>query len=204
METYDNVYAREDFYWGTEPNSICKTVIDLFEPAELMGKRIVDLGCGEGKDLIHFAKHEMHCTGVDISRPGLDKAEWWAAKEGLSLHTIQADLNTFRLCENYDVVFSSGSLTYISPNLRQERFDDYKQHTNPGGINVFNAFVEKPFIEVAPDWGNDEHFYKSGDLLRFYWDWEVVLFSEIIFDCRSSGTHHQHAMDIMIARKPAE
>ena len=99
------------------------------------------------------------------------------------------------------MVYSSGSLTYLPLNLRSEIFDNYKAHTKLGGINAFNAFVEKPFIQTAPDWGDEEYFYRSGDLLQMYWDWEILSFSEIIFDCESGGTPHRHAMDILIARK---
>jgi len=68
-------------------------------------------------------------------------------------------------------------------------------------LNVFNVFVEKPFIEPAPDWGNDEYFYRSGDLLNYYWDWEIISFQEVIFDCNSSGVPHRHATNIMVARR---
>lgn len=196
------MYKEERFYWGTDPNSLCKAVIDLLRPVGISGKAIVDLGCGEGKDILHFAKQGMLVTGVDIAQPGLAKAERWAQEEQLSIQTIQANIADFRLSETYDVIYSSGSLTYISAPLRQEAFDNYKRNTSPGGLNAFNAFVEKLFIDIAPDWGEHEYFYRSGDLLRFYWDWEIVSFSEVIFDCNSSGVPHRHAMDVMIARKP--
>lgn len=62
------------------------------------------------------------------------------------------------------------------------------------------VFVEKPFLATPPDWGIDEHFYISGELLTYYWDWEIVKFEETIFDCNSGGVPHKHAMDVMIAR----
>lgn len=202
VHAYDNVYSEDTFYWGTEPNSLCQTIADLCRASDATNTNVIDLGCGEGKDVIHFAKQGMSPTGVDISRPGLDKANRWATREALSIHTVEANLTTFRLAEMYDVVYSSGSLTYIAPEARSEVFENYKQFTNRGGLNAFNAFVEKPFITPAPDWGDDEYFYRSGDLLLVYWDWEIVSCSEIIFDCNSGGARHRHAMDTLIARKP--
>lgn len=202
MKSYDEVYADDGYYWGTDPNLLCRNVIEIIGPRSTTGMKVIDLGCGEGKDAIHFAKHGMVPTAVDISRAGLDKAERWAAKEGVFIHTVQADLGRYRLSEMFDVVYSSGSLTYIPPHLREEEFENYRQQTNPGGLNAFNAFVVKPFIETPPDWGEDEYFYRSGDLLLLYWDWEILSFAEVIFDCDSSGVPHQHAMDVMTARKP--
>jgi tellurite methyltransferase len=199
LETYDEVYSKAEFYWGREPNTLCKQVVELFS-ADFRGK-VIDLGCGEGKDIIHFAKNGFEAVGVDLSVPGLQKAQRWAAEEGLVVQTIQANLNDFLLTEMFDVVYSSGTLTYISPSLRKEKFENYKKHTNVGGVNAFNVFVEKPFIETPPDWGTDEYFYRSGELLSYYWDWEIISFQEVIFDCDSSGVPHKHAMDVMIARK---
>ncbi|SHJ72976.1 methyltransferase domain-containing protein [Alicyclobacillus tolerans] len=197
METYDEVYSKPEFYWGQEPNNLCKRAVKLIEAK---GK-VIDLGCGEGKDMIHFARNGFDAVGVDLSKPGLQKAEKWAEKEGLQVATVQANINEFNLTAMFDVVYSSGTLTYIVPTLRHDMFMNYKEHTNVGGFNVFNVFVEKPFIETAPDWGTDEYFYRSGDLLSFYWDWEIISFEEVIFDCNSSGVPHKHAMDVMIARK---
>jgi len=199
MQTYDEVYIKPEFYWGKEPNSLCKRAVELLVN-EKKGQ-VIDLGCGEGKDVIHFAKHGFNAVGVDLSEPGLQKALQFAKQEGLNIQTVQASLNEFTLTEMFDVVYSSGTLTYISPTLRNEKLSNYKEHTNVGGLNVFNVFVEKPFIETAPDWGTDEYFYRSGDLLSLYWDWEIVSFEEVIFDCNSSGVPHKHAMDVMIARK---
>lgn len=199
MKTYDEVYSKPEFYWGKEPNNLSRRLVEL-----LIGKnkgKLIDLGCGEGQDIIHFAKHGFDVVGLDISEPGLRKARSWAEQEGLKINTVQASLNDYDLHEMFDVVYSSGTLTYIAPQLREEKFTNYKTQTNVGGLNVFNVFVEKPFIETAPDWGTDEHHYRSGDLLSLYWDWELLAFEEIIFDCDSSGVPHKHAMDVMIARK---
>lgn len=201
MLSYDEAYRQPGFYWGREPNHMCVTAVSYFDPATIRGKRAIDLGTGEGRDLIYLARHGFDATGVDLSRPGLDKAQRWAAEEGLSVRTICESLLTFRLTEEYDLVYSSGSLTYIPPHLRAEAIANYKAHTRVGGLNVFNVFVEKPFIPTPHDWGVDEYFYRSGELLAHYWDWEILSFSEVIFDCNSGGIPHLHAMDVMIARK---
>ena len=202
MQSYDDSYAEKDFYWGRTPNSLCISVVDEILP--LLGERpsLLDLGCGEGKDLVHFARHGFDVTGVDISSPGLRKARLWAESEGLSLRTVLADLARYRFPEAYDVVYASGSLTYIAPWMRPAAFEHFKLHTRAGGFHAVNAFVEKPFIPTPPDWGDNEHFYRSGELLAIYWDWKIVRFEETVFDCDSSGVPHRHAMDVLVAQKP--
>lgn len=203
MATYDEVYSRPELYWGDQPNRLAERVTALFSPQAARGKLVIDLGCGEGRDLIHFAQHGLQVIGVDVSAPGLAKAQRWAAQAGLTIETVQSSLQAFRLQEPCDVLYSSGTLTYLPPELRQQTFAHWKECTRPGGVHAFNAFVEKPYIETAPDWGVDEYVYRSGELLLHYWDWELLAFEEFAFDCNSSGVPHRHAMDVLIVRKVA-
>jgi tellurite methyltransferase len=102
---------------------------------------------------------------------------------------------------NYDILYSSGVLHYIKPELRNDIIDNYWLHTNTNGLHAFNVFVEKPFIEPPPE--NEEHSYlwRSGKLLTYYHDWLIEDFSESVFDCDSSGIPHQHAMNTLYARR---
>lgn len=201
LETYDEVYRQAPFYWGREPNDLCRKALAFVDPDKRTGLRAIDLGCGEGRDLIYLAHHGLKVTGVDLSLPGLAKAKQWAEKERLSITTEQADLNEYRLEGAFDLVYSSGTLTFVRPVRRGEVFAHYKEATRAGGLHAFNVFVEKPYLPTPPDWGLDEHFFRSGELLGFYWDWEILTFEEITFDCASGGIQHRHAMNVLVARK---
>lgn len=202
MFNYDTAYAQPGYYWGQKPNRLAEQVLAIVPVSAQRGLRLVDLGCGEGRDLIYFARHGLQVTGVDLSEPGLAKARRWAAEEGLSVETVRSDIQRYRLSEPTDIVYASGTITYLAPDIRAAAFAHYRDMTRPGGLNAFNAFVEKPFIPTAPDWGADEHYFRSDELLRYYWDWEIVALDEEIFDCNSSGVPHRHAMMTMIAKKP--
>lgn len=202
MQSYDDVYRQSAFYWGRDPNGLCERALAALRGAHASQPLAVDLGCGEGRDTICLARHGFEVTGVDASEPGLAKARQWANEEGLAIRTALADLNEYRLQETLDLVYASGTLTFLAAGRRAEIFRHYKERTRRGGVNAFNAFVEKPYLPVPPDWGEDEHFFRSGELLAFYWDWEIVEFEEVEFDCDSAGIPHRHAMDVLIARRP--
>jgi len=53
----------------------------------------------------------------------------------------------------------------------------------------------------APDWQKNEFFYKSGDLARYYSDWQIIYCEEQIVDCSSGNSPHQHAVNSIIAKK---
>ncbi|MCL2081742.1 MAG: class I SAM-dependent methyltransferase [Oscillospiraceae bacterium] len=197
---YENAYqGTQEYYWGVAPSQMCLRVISLLPPGEHL--KVLDIGCGEGKDAVFFARCGYDVSAFDISNTGVEKTKRLAENAGVHVNIFQADICDYRLDVSYDILYSSGTLHYIKPGLRDEIFKDYQSHTNENGINALNVFIEKPFIAPAPEKEENAHLWHSGQLLAFYHDWLVEDFSEYIFDCDSSGVPHQHAMDVIYARK---
>ncbi len=163
--------------------------------------RILDIGCGEGKDAVFFARCGYDVTAFDQSAAGIEKLKRLAEKANVSVNAFAADIGDYRLDFDYDILYSSGVLHYIKPEMRDGIIDDYRSHTSRSGLHAFNVFVEKPFIAPPPE--NEEHscLWRSGQLLAYYHDWLIEDFSESVFDCDSSGIPHKHAMNTLYARK---
>jgi len=198
---YDQRYTSPEYYWGKKPSAICDRVIEIMRPSADFRPKLLDLGCGEGRNAVYFAKHGFQVVGLDTSLPGLEKTRRYAQEEGVSVETIQADIVTYALEDTYDVIFSTGTLQYLPSEVRAERLQNYKDHTSPDGINVLSVFVRKPFIARAPDAETTAFPYKSGELMGYYWDWEILDSVEEIFDCMSSGVPHKHAVNRIMARR---
>jgi tellurite methyltransferase len=58
-----------------------------------------------------------------------------------------------------------------------------------------------PFIATTPDAESKANKYISGELLTYYWDWQILYYDEKFFPCNSSGVPHRHAICRMIARR---
>lgn len=196
---YNEEYKREGYYWGKIPSKMVYDVLKLFPPTRPV--KLLDMGCGEGRDAVFFARNGFEVTAFDLAESGLEKARKMAREAGVSIKLFQADINEFRLSENYDILYSNGTLHYMLPELREEIIQNYKAHTSDNGLHVFSVFVEKPFIEKAPE--NEPHAQKwiSGELLNHYHDWKLEYCTEEIFDCMSSGIPHKHAVNRIYARK---
>ncbi len=197
---YDQRYANQEYYWGKKPSAICDRIIEIIRPGPDFRPKLLDLGCGEGRNAVYFAKHGFEVTGLDLSLPGLEKTRRYAEEIGVHVRTIHADIITYELEDTYDVIFSTGTLHYLPPEVRSQRFQNYKEHTSPDGIIAFSVFVKKPFIKRAPDAEESAFLYKSGELMGYFWDWEIIYCTEEIFDCMSSGIPHKHAVNRIIAR----
>lgn len=200
---YEERYSAEDYYWGLVPSSLCYEALRLLPPVKPL--RVLDIGCGEGKDAVFFARNGYAVSAFDVAESGLNKGRSLAAKCGVHINFFRADVNDFVPEEKYDIIFSSGVFHYIHPEKRVSFIESLKNATNPGGLNLINAFVEKPFIAPPPDSEKAElenRQWKSGELFTGYHDWLLHKTEEKIFDCMSSNQPHKHCMDIVIAQKP--
>jgi tellurite methyltransferase len=201
---YDGKYAGREFYWGKTPSAMCDRIIEIAKPGPDRSLKLLDLGCGEGRNAVYFARHGFEVVGLDLSPPGLEKTRKYAEEMGVHVETIHADIVHYELRETYDVLFSTGTLHYLPPEVRSQRFQNYKDCASLDGINAFSVFVEKPFIPRAPDAEETAHAYSSGELMGYYWDWEILFSTEEILDCKSGGVPHRHAVNRIIARRYRE
>ena len=198
---YDERYARPGLYWGSKPTGLARDFVRIARSLPLSPGSLVDLGCGEGRDSIYFARQGYRALGVDISSVGVRKAEHRASRLGLKVRFRVGDIRTYRLNHRVDVVFSSGALNNLPRRIRAARFEHFKASTRPGGINAVNADVSKPYI--PPQSTNPfASPFRSGELLGYYGDWQILDSGQVEFISNSGGVPHRKAMDVVIARKP--
>lgn len=198
---YDKRYHDEEYYWGLMPNSICYDIMKILPPTKPY--RLLDIGCGEGKDAVFFAKCGYSVTAFDLSSRGIEKAKLLARHNQTEVNFFQANLLDYRLDSDYDIIFCSGAMHILPTSERNALCDHLKEHTTENGINALNVFVKKPFISRAPDASDEEEKYPwySGELFGYYHDWFFHTCREDVFDCDSSGISHKHCMDTLIAQK---
>jgi len=194
---YEQAYRKEGYFWGVKPSRMCLKVLELLPPTRPL--KLLDLGCGEGKDAVFFARCGYDVSAFDISQAGLEKTKRLAEQARVHVRAFRANLWDYRLDEHFDILFSSGALHYIKPALRDEVMQNYKAHVNPGGLAALQVFVEKPFIALPPE-REDMHNWKSGQLLGYFHDWYIEHCEERVFNCNSSGVPHRHADNILFAK----
>lgn len=200
---YDEEYKKGAFYWGLKASFLAEQVVSLMRDRldRHENLRVLDIGSGEGRDAVYFARNGFHVDALELSAPGVEKIRQYSQSMSCVVNVIHADMTGYELGCDYDVVFSMGSLQFLPVEQRRRHFELWKSHTRPYGLNAYSVFVKKPFLVTAPDWQENEYFYISGDLASHYHDWEIFLSAERTFDCRSSGVPHRHVLDSLIGRK---
>ena len=195
---YENDYQKEAYFWGIEPNTTCLKTLELMPPSRPL--RLLDIGCGEGKDAVFFARCGYEVSAFDISEAGIEKTKRLADRARVHVRAFRANLWDYRLDRDYDILHSSGVLHYTKPELRDEIMANYKAHVSKGGLVAFHVFVDKPFIIPPPEKEDHAHLWKSGALFTYFHDWYIAQCDEYVFDCNSSGIPHKHAANRLFAR----
>ncbi len=84
-------YASEELVWGIEPNRFLAEELDDAEPVG----RVLDLACGEGRNAIWLAERGFEVTAVDFSAVAIERAKGLAAKRGVGVEWICADVTSY-------------------------------------------------------------------------------------------------------------
>lgn len=73
ISEYETRYLQQEYYWGTAPSEMCYEVMKLKPPVRPW--TVLDIGCGEGKDAVFFARNGYTVSAFDIADEGLSKAK---------------------------------------------------------------------------------------------------------------------------------
>ncbi|HTR81892.1 MAG TPA: class I SAM-dependent methyltransferase [Bacteroidota bacterium] len=123
-EFFDEV---ERFRYETQPFMNTIVGFDRFP-----GKKLLEIGCGLGTDLLQFAKGGAVVTGVDLTPQSIELVEKRFDLEGLPVDARVSDAEHLPFNDgSFDVVYSFGVLHH-TPNT-QKAIDEVYRVLKPGG-----------------------------------------------------------------------
>ena len=103
------------------------------------GKKVLDVGCGAGTDLMRFARGGAIVTGVDVSASAIALAKQNFAQQGLHADLREADGEHLPFADNeFDFVFAHGVVQYTSGD--QALVNEVRRVVKPGGTAVFQVY----------------------------------------------------------------
>ena len=104
--------------------------------------RILELCCGTGRLTLPIAKKGYDISGVDFTPSMLENAKVKAAKEGLEIDFIEADIRNLDLPEKYDLIFIPfNSIHHLYKNEDVfKSFSVVKKHLKKGGLFLLDCF----------------------------------------------------------------
>lgn len=183
------------YIWGTEPSSFAQQVAPLLPP----GARVLDLGCGEGRDSVFFASEGFEVVGVDISRAGIAKAERLAKARGVRVRWLVGEMARLDYRGPFDFIYSCGTLHYVPRRKRAGLITHLQALTSPGGLHAHVVFTDR---DVYVEKEEVIDYFLPGELARAYVHWLTLHREEGRIPCAADGTSHHHSVESFIARAP--
>lgn len=94
---------------------------------------VLDLGCGQGRDALMFARAGHRVLGVDVSSVGIAQLLETAGAEGLEVEGQVEDIRTFQADTSFDMVILDRVLHMLDAADRLPMLATAMQAVAPGG-----------------------------------------------------------------------
>lgn len=209
---WERRYAESDRIWSGKVNATLEAAVNVFTAATgFTPGRALDLGCGEGGDVLWLASQGWHATGVDLSLTAIARGREAVTSLGFTeAHFFAVDLGQWvadpaahpELAGPYDLVTAS----FLQSPVELPRAQILRAAASvlaPGGRLVILAHA------APPPWAKDhpgEFLSPAGELLALDLDPGrfVVERAEVIErDAQGPDGHGHHLEDTIVVVRRA-
>ena len=126
---YDKLYSETPDALGPPT----KVIVQFFARLDRNALRVLDVGCGQGRDALFIARQGHRVTGVDLSPHGIRDLEGIAQQEGLDIQGVVADLAYYQPDDDYDVILIDRTLHMLARTARLEVLSRLLDHVTLKG-----------------------------------------------------------------------
>ncbi len=111
------------------------------------GRRVLDVGCGAGVDLVRFLRGGALGTGVDLAPAAIDLARANVAQQGLQAELVVADGESLPFPDgHFDLVFAHGVVQYTGNDRRL--IEECRRVLKPGGLAIVQVYNRVSWLNL--------------------------------------------------------
>jgi SAM-dependent methyltransferase len=139
----------DDFYSNREKgvpfftNKPDENLVNYFDKELLNPGKVLELGCGPGRNAIYFAEKGCLVDAVDLSQESIQWATERAKEKNVHVNFIYNNIFDLQIEEGtYDIVYDSGCFHHIAPHRRMNYINLVKKALKPGGYFAITCFVQ--------------------------------------------------------------
>jgi len=210
--SWDKVYGNKKPYWGTKPDHILEKYADLVPKGP-----VLDLGAGEGRNALFFARKGYQVEAVDISYKALEKCRKWAKQLKLTVKTEAHDLVTYDIIPGkYTLIICAWVLNFFKKGAADEIIKQVKRGLKQGGFAYIVVFStsEPHFKERKQELEMVEkntfylrrirsyvHYFTRSEVLSYFRDYKTIYCVEGIELDTSHAQPHHHGIVEYVGQK---
>ena len=184
-EFWDGRFGEDPDHMGESVSPLLRIALDQLE-ADGRGRRLVELGCGAGRDLVEFVARGYTVAAIDVShvavraarRRSMDAPRPDGVPRPIIDHGEALEFLATQPEASADAVYSNLFLTMGSPARHVTRvFGEIARVLRPGGLHLFSVRatddawfgrgrrLAPSVFDLAPD-GPPVRFYDEAELRR--------------------------------------
>jgi SAM-dependent methyltransferase len=197
---YEAGYVACPCFWGHTPGSLVTQLLAL--RADFIEARVLDAGCGEGKNAYAMAQRGCKVDAVDCSSRAIAVARAQFDHPGIAWRV--ADVSTLALAPNsYDIIIAYGLLHCLpSPGAISGLVARFKAATRPNGFNVVCAFDNGPH-DLSAHEGFRPTLLSHQEYLALYAGWQrIAASSSLLYETHPHNRiPHFHSLTRLLVVK---
>ena len=207
LHKYQSEYENSrGCFWEKRPASYVRLFMEKYA-TDLHGKKILDIGAGEGKNAVWLANLGAMVIAIDVSPIALKRFEQQPDFENCKkrITRIQQSMTDAHFpLENFDIIVAYGVLHCL--DSRDEIFEMLSKIRNwlkPGGFFICASFTDAIPVPSIQDYLNEKSFLKEGELEGKLSGFIIMAYENgVITETHStSNIEHQHSIVRIIAQK---
>lgn len=157
-------------------------------------ERVLDLGCGNGRHAMYFARQGIEAFGIDISDQAIAWAGEWAQSEGLNVDFRVGDIASLPYEDGtFDAVVTHGVLDHVPMTTAMKAVREVHRVLKPNGLfycdlrsaedfefGIGSQVAKNEFI-VADGYEKDlvQHFFNEDEIKTLVDGLFRIIYSEI-------------------------
>lgn len=168
---WKTLYSKAD-YFGTGPTKLAFTALDIMKKNNV--SKILELGCGQGRDCTFFAEKGYLATAIDFSSEAIDFVKITASEKKLAnLQAIVQNLKEIDFVQEFDCVYSNLALQFFNENELEKIFEKISTSVKNNGLFIFST--KKPgdkYYKVGEK--INDNAYKTKGITRYFFEKDVL------------------------------
>jgi tellurite methyltransferase len=192
--------SAEEWFFGREPSELARLTANywkILHPDRT--PKILDLGSGEGRDAVHFARRGFTVVAVDGSESGVEKTRRLAQDHGVEVAELHlSDVRNFPIAPGCDILFSNNCLQFLGAECLAY-LARLQSVTPPGGLNAMSVFTKE-----ARRYLNEPEIYtfERNELKSYYPGWRLLYYGEEVLWREPAQAYLSFAK--VVAQRPKE
>ncbi|GAB53531.1 tellurite resistance methyltransferase TehB [Atlantibacter hermannii] len=165
--------------------------------------RVLDLGCGNGRNSLYLAANGFDVTAWDKNPSSIANIQRIAQAEGLtSIQSDVRDLNTLTFDGEYDFILSTVVMMFLESATIPGLINNMQRCTKSGGYNLIVAAMDTADYPCTVGF---PFAFREGELSNYYAGWDIVKYNENpgeLHRTDEAGNRIKLRFATLFARKP--